>query len=78
MITFNLVDSLDNLKLVAIVGQEFELPRVFAGLRVNGVLWCGREKYYIDLPSIRKGHSVDGTIRMARYFPSYLDSGKPT
>ena len=40
MIIFNLVDSLDNLKLVAIVGQEFELPRVFAGLRVNGVL-CG-------------------------------------
>ena len=69
MITFNLVDSLDNLKLVAIVGQEFKLPRVFAGLRVNGMLWRGREKYYILLPSARKRHSVDGTIRIDKIFP---------
>ena len=69
MIIFNLVDSLDNLKLVAIVGKEFELPRVFAGLRVNGMLWRGREKYYILLPSATKWHSVDGTIRIEKIFP---------
>ena len=77
MIIFNLVDSLDNLKLVAIVGKEFELPRVFAGLRVNGVLWRGREIYYIDLPSVRKGHSVNGTICMTRYFPFIFGQHEP-
>ena len=72
--TCNLVDALDDLKLVAIVRLELELPGVFPGLGVNGVLWHGREKYQFCLQQEKAPtrHKMEVSV-LTRYFPSYLN-----
>ena len=44
----NLVDSFDNLDLVAVVREELQIPRVLAGRRMDRVFCVGRENISFD------------------------------